>query len=119
MPKTVAEPFDDTGKEFYRDLFHRWGIGAEIECVVFQRARTIDVVVDCDTQQRQALEDTVFSHFRLLNSLELKGPANPLTVEDYNLIMSRAWGLGAVERSASEKGRINKEGAGQRERPGR
>ena len=111
MSKAVSEPFDDTGKVFFRDLFHDWGIQAEIECTVFHRARTIDLVVDCDRQQLQRLEETAFSHFRLLNSLELKGPADPLTLEGYNLIMMRAWGLGVVERSAGEQGRTNGEGS--------
>jgi len=36
----------------------------------------------------------LFTHFRQLNALELKGIHDPLTVNDHNLIMMRAYGLG-------------------------
>lgn len=39
----------------------------------------------------------MFAHFRRLNSLELKGAYDLLTLLDLNLIMMRAWGLGALE----------------------
>jgi hypothetical protein len=43
------------------------------------------------------LQDTIFAHFRRLNDLELKGVHDPLTLPGLNLIMMRAWGLGALE----------------------
>ena len=35
MPKRSTEPFDDTAKAFYLDLFHQWGIGI-LAAAVFQ-----------------------------------------------------------------------------------
>ncbi len=90
------EPFDDTTKTFYNALFKSWGLDVETECEIFSRSRCIDLVVQCRESQRTMLESTIFSHFRQLNAIELKGGADSLTVKDYNRIMMRVWGLGAV-----------------------
>ncbi|MCP4698384.1 MAG: hypothetical protein GY862_16260, partial [Gammaproteobacteria bacterium] len=40
---------------------------------------------------------SLFAHFKELNAIELKGYNDPLTVKDFNRVMMRAWGLGAVK----------------------
>ena len=94
----AEQRFDNTTKSFYRRLFSSWGIAVETERPVFARERTIDVVVQCTPDDISRLQNTVFFYFRDLNGMELKGPGDPLTVKDHNLIMMRGWGLGAVER---------------------
>ncbi len=99
------EPFDETTKAFYYRLFQNWGVKVETEREVFSRARTIDLVVTCPTEaDRERLQNTVFSHFLQLNALELKGFHDPLTVDNFNRVMMRAWGMG-VKKSVpkSEK----------------
>ena len=86
----TEEPFDDSTKTFYQQLFTRWGIQAESQLAIFFRSRTIDLVVHCGEADRRHLAETVFSHFRLLNALELKGVHDPLTLIDYNRILLRA-----------------------------
>ncbi|MEZ4866332.1 MAG: hypothetical protein R3C14_33755 [Caldilineaceae bacterium] len=54
------------------------------------------LVVQCGDVERQRLAGTVFRHFRLLNALEFKGVHDPLTLTDYNRILLRAWGQGAL-----------------------
>jgi hypothetical protein len=94
----TTEPFDDTAKDFYRQLFEDLGLPVESQREVFFRGRAIDLVVTCPTEaDRQRLQPTLFSYFRRLNALEFKGIQDPLTVLDYNKIMMRAWGLGAVQ----------------------
>jgi hypothetical protein len=89
------EPFDETTKAFYHRLFQNWGVKVETEREVFSRARTIDLVVTCPSEaDRERLQNTVFSHFRQLNALELKGFHDPLSVDNFNRIMMRAWGMG-------------------------
>ena len=88
------EPFDETAKAFYHRFFKSWGFEAETEREVFSRSRTIDLVVTCTDANRRKLQNTLFAHFRQLNALELKGIHDPLTVDDYNLIVMRAYGLG-------------------------
>jgi hypothetical protein len=88
------EPFDETAKTFYHNLFKNWGIQVETEREVFSHARKIDLVVTCTETDRQKLQPTAFAHFRQLNALELKGIHDPLTVADYNTIAMRAHGLG-------------------------
>lgn len=96
--KTTTESFDDTAKEFYRKLFEDWGLSVETQREVFFQGRAIDLVVTCPTAaQRQCLQPTLFSYFRRLNALEFKGIHDPLTILDYNKIMMRVWGLGAVQ----------------------
>jgi predicted SPOUT superfamily RNA methylase MTH1 len=91
------EPFDESTKVFYRRFFENKGLLVETEREVFFRARKIDLVVNCSQDDINRLENTVFSHFRWLNALELKGPQDPLTLKDYNRILMRAWGLGGLE----------------------
>jgi tRNA threonylcarbamoyladenosine modification (KEOPS) complex Pcc1 subunit len=89
------EPFDDSTKAFYKQFFKNKGIAVESEREVFSRGRRIDLVITCTDSDKAQLKNTVFSHFRWLNVLELKGIHDPLTLLDYNRIMMRAWALGA------------------------
>jgi hypothetical protein len=84
------EPFDETAKAFYHRFFQSWGFEAETEREVFSHSRTIDLVVTCTDANRRKLQNTLFAHFRQLNAIELKGIHDPLTVDDYNLIVMRA-----------------------------
>jgi len=59
---------------------------------IFFKGRSIDLIVTGTDQDR--LQNTVFSHFRQVNAIELKGIHDPLTIKDYNRIMMRVWGLG-------------------------
>jgi hypothetical protein len=94
---TTTEPFDDTTKESYRHFFEKWGLPVETQREVFFHGRAIDLVVRCPTpEQQQSLQPTLFAYFRRLNALEFKGIQDPLTLLDYNKIMMRVWGLGAV-----------------------
>jgi hypothetical protein len=88
------EPFDETAKAFYHRLFKNWGIEAKTEREVFSRSRKIDLVVACSDADRGKLQNTVFSHFRSKNALEFKGIHDPLTIDEYNIILMRAYGLG-------------------------
>ncbi len=93
----LKEPFDETAKAFYHHLFQKWGVEVETEREVFSRARSIDLVVSLNDTNRDKLQSTVFSHFKSLNSLELKGINDPLTIAEYNRILMRTWGLGATD----------------------
>ncbi|MEK8020040.1 MAG: hypothetical protein VSS75_024465 [Candidatus Parabeggiatoa sp.] len=97
----ASEPFDDTTKNFYRQLFEGWGLTVETEREVFFRARSIDLVVTGPTSGTSQLQQTLFSYFRQINVLEFKGINDPLTVADYNRIMMRAWGLGGLKTKAA------------------
>jgi uncharacterized Zn finger protein (UPF0148 family) len=97
------EPFDETTKVFYRQFFESKGLLVDTEREVFFRARKIDLVVTCSDSDRIRLQNTIFSHFRWLNALELKGPKDPLTVKDYNRILMRAWGLGGLEEKTDKE----------------
>jgi len=97
------EPFDETAKAFYQRLFKSWGLKVETEREVFSRSRTIDLVVAClNETDRARLQHTVFNHFRQLNAIELKGFHDPLTVDNLNRIIMRAWGL-SVKKTPSTK----------------
>jgi hypothetical protein len=99
----LADPFDDTAKDFYRQLFEGWGLRVETQREVFFHGRTIDLVVSCPTAaQRQRLQATFFSYFRRFNALEFKGIHDPLTLRDYNRIMMRVWGLGALPKKKNQ-----------------
>ncbi|MCP4695919.1 MAG: hypothetical protein GY862_03575, partial [Gammaproteobacteria bacterium] len=63
---------------------------------IFSHSRTIDLVVICRDSEQKKLRDSLFAHFKELNAIELKGYNDPLTVKDFNRVMMRAWGLGAV-----------------------
>ncbi len=97
------EPFDETAKVFYRRFFENKGLLVETEREVFFRARKIDLVVTCTESEQNSLDNTIFSHFRSVNVLELKGPNDPLTMKDYNRILMRAWGLGGLEEKTEEE----------------
>jgi len=97
------EPFDETAKAFYYRLFKNWGLSVETEREVFSHSRTIDLVVRCTNADRSRLQNTVFAHLRQLNAIELKGFHDPLTVDNYNRIMMRTWGLG-VQKLKSKSG---------------
>lgn len=103
----MAEPFDESTKQFYQRLFTRWGLQVESQLAIFFRSRTIDLVVQCTDADHQRLHTTVFGHFRLLNALELKGVHDPLTLTDYNRAqrapVMRAWGLGAVTDRSKQR----------------
>ena len=99
----MREPFDESTKQFYQQLFTRWGLQVASQLAIFFRRRTIDLVVQCTEADRQRLHTTVFGHFRLLNALELKGVHDPLTLTDYNRILMRAWGLGAVTDRSKQR----------------
>jgi len=60
-------------------------------------------VVQCTPDDIKRLQNTVFFYFDDLNGIELKGPGDPLTVKDHNVIMMRSWGLGAVENKKKKK----------------
>jgi hypothetical protein len=101
------EPFDDIAKAFYRRWFEGRDITVETEREVFARGRAIDLVVCCTGADLARLQDTIFAHFRRLNDLELKGVHDPLTLPGLNLILMRAWGLGAWEaEEADEAGEV-------------
>ena len=90
-------PFDDTSKAFYQDFFAKRQMEAEIETNVYEKARSIDLVVICRQQNRPAIEDTIFDYFAYVNDLEFKGDKDPLTLSNYYLILSRAFGLAHKE----------------------
>jgi len=94
------QPFDETTKAFYSNLFQNWGVKVETEREVFSRARKIDLVVTCRTEAER-LKNTVFAHLRQLNAIEFKGFHDPLTITDFNRIMMRAWGMG-VKKSPTQ-----------------
>ncbi|MEM7536347.1 MAG: hypothetical protein AAF639_29460, partial [Chloroflexota bacterium] len=106
IPKSVQDnilkpkpklPFDDTSKAFYQDFFAKRQMEVEIETNVYEKARSIDLVVICRQQNRAAIEDTIFDYFTYVNDLEFKGDKDPLTLSNYYLILSRAFGLAHKE----------------------
>jgi hypothetical protein len=99
------EPFDETAKAFYQRFFKSQGLSVETEYEVFSRSRQIDLVVTCTDADQSKLQNTAFAHFRAKNAVELKGVHDPLTVDEYNLILMRAHGLGVPKyqkKSASK-----------------
>lgn len=99
----MQQPFDDTTKAYYRQYFEDLEIPAITQYEVFARSRAIDLLVTCTVADRQKLIDTVFAHFRTVNALEFKGYHDPLTAINFNVIMMRAWGVGAVEKEESQE----------------
>ncbi|MEZ4731976.1 MAG: hypothetical protein R3E79_33075 [Caldilineaceae bacterium] len=93
----LSEPFDESTKTFYRQLFEAWGLKVESEYEVFTRGRTIDLVIEATEPNNPYLAESVFAYFRRWNILELKGVHDPLTVLNFDRIMMRAWGLRATE----------------------
>lgn len=94
----IQQPFDDTTKTYYRRYFEKLDISAVTQYEVFSRSRAIDLMVTCTVEDLQKLAETSFAHFRQINALEFKGYHDPLTAVDFNVIMMRAWGAGAVEK---------------------
>lgn len=99
----MANPFDDTAKTRYRRFFERRGIRAIPQYEVFSLSRATDLVVECTEVNIQRLQDTIFAHFRRINALEFKGNHDPLTTTNLNVIMMRAWGIGARDNSQQEE----------------
>lgn len=95
----TSQPFDDTVKTFYRRFFEQRQMRAISQLEVFSRSRSIDLTIECTPADCERLQHTIFAHFRHLNALELKGNHDPLTLLDYNRIMMRSWGVGAIRLS--------------------
>lgn len=97
------EPFDSTTQLHYTHFFEKLGFLVESDRNIFFRKRNIDLVIKCDEQNRQQLKNTVFKHFLDFNAIELKGVNDGLTLQDYNRIMMRVWGLGSVKLTKKEE----------------
>lgn len=95
----MEQPFDDLAKNFYQRFFTDLGMRTTTQYEVFARSRSIDILVECASEDLPKLSDTVFHHLRRVNVLELKGNRDPLTASDFNLIMMRAWGLGVNDKT--------------------
>lgn len=89
----VSESFDSHTKTFYRRKLTEWQLHVTSEFEVFARTRKIDWVVQCEDDDLVRLQPTVLQHFRRLNTLELKGIHDPLTLRDLYRIKMRAWAL--------------------------
>lgn len=103
----MKQPFDDTTKSYYRRFFEERGLYAIQQYEIFSRSRSIDLVVESQSASIPQLQETIFGHFRRLNALEFKGINDPLTTIDFNRIMMRAWGMGAVDETISKKKQIS------------
>lgn len=99
----MQQPFDDTTKAYYQQYFTKLAIQAITQYEVFSRTRAIDLMVTCTPADLGKLAETVFAHFRTVNALEFKGYHDPLTAVDFNVIMMRAWGVGAVKKEKPEE----------------
>jgi len=99
----MPRDYDSAYKAFYERLFRRWQIPVETQVEVSRRAKSIDVVIKCQAQHLQRLKATAFWFFRLINSLELKSPEDPLNLADYMTIISRAYGLLAKQENEAEQ----------------
>ncbi|OQY45189.1 MAG: hypothetical protein DRR08_09625 [Candidatus Parabeggiatoa sp. nov. 2] len=100
MP-TSPDPFYDTAKAHYCQLFEEMGLVVKTDLKIFLPERSI--LVKCTDNDLLRLQNTAFSHFRQVNAIELKGINDPLTLIDYNKIMMRAWGLGAFKLEEDEE----------------
>ena len=89
----VVESFDSHAKTFYRKKLTEWQLQVTSEFEVFARTRKIDLVVECAAEDLVRLQATVLQHFRRLNTVELKGIHDPLTLRDLYHIKMRAWAL--------------------------
>jgi len=98
----MPQDYDSAYKAFYERLFHGWNVPVQTEVEVSRRAKSIDVVIWCETRHLQRLQGTVFAHFRRINTLELKGPEDPLNRANYMLIVSRAYGLLAKQKAEAD-----------------
>jgi len=98
----MRRDYDSVYKSFYERLFQRWQVPvAQVE--VSRQARTIDVVIQCDKEHLQRLQETCFWFFRRINDLELKSPEDPLDLADYMRIISRAYGLLAKQGNEAKQ----------------
>jgi hypothetical protein len=107
--KQELESFDSHAKTFYRKkLSEEWQLHVNSEFEIFARTRKIDLVVECEADDIARLQPTVLQHFRRLNTLELKGIHDPLSLRDFYLIKMRAWGLLSLfplHKTTKSKGR--------------
>jgi len=99
----MRRDYDSAYKVFYERLFQRWQVPVETQVEVSRQARTIDVVIQCDKEHRQRLQETCFWFFRRINDLELKSPEDPLDLADYMRIVSRAYGLLAKQGNEAQQ----------------
>ncbi len=100
----MRRDYDSAYKAFYERLFQGWQIPVETQVEVGRRAKTIDVVIKCETEEhRLRLTGTAFAFVRRINSLELKSPEDALDVSNYMLILSRAYGLLAKQPTEAEQ----------------
>ncbi len=95
----MSKLFDDTTKAFYRAFFIRQGVWAVPEYHVYTRAKSIDLVVECQPKDAIRLQGGRFAHFQQVNAVEFKGDNDGLTPIDFNRILMRAWGIGARDVS--------------------
>jgi len=98
----MPQDYDSAYKAFYERLFQGWNIPVQTQVEVSQRAKSIDVVIWCEARHLQRLQGTAFAHFRRINTLELKGPEDPLNRANYMLIVSRAYGLLAKQKAEAD-----------------
>ncbi len=98
----MPQDYDSAYKAFYERLFQGWNIPVETQVEVSRRAKSIDVVIWCETRHLQRLQGTAFAHFRRINTLEPKGPEDPLNRANYMLIVSRAYGLLAKQKAEAD-----------------
>lgn len=98
MEQTAEHPFDERSKSFYTHYFENLQIRADRQFEVFSRGRSIDLLTECVDSDLVKLQTTCFSHFRRVNAIEFKGPHDPLTTNDLNLILMRSWGIGGRDR---------------------
>ena len=103
----MRQDYDSSYKAFYERLFRRWNIPVETEVEVSRRAKAIDVVILCVVKHLQLLKNTAFCFFRIVNSLELKSPRDPLDLADYMNIVSRTYGLLAKQAEEEKQLPIN------------
>ncbi len=98
----MPQDYDSAYKAFYERLFQGWNVPVQTQVEVSRRAKSIDVVIWCEMHHLQRLTGTAFAHFRRINTLELKGPEDPLNRANYMLIVSRAYGLLAKQKAEAD-----------------
>ncbi|MEM7533488.1 MAG: hypothetical protein AAF639_15000, partial [Chloroflexota bacterium] len=92
-------PFDSRAKRFYTQHHLNMHLHAISEFEIYSRAKSIDIISECTEQDIKRLKQTCFSHYRRVNSLELKGPHDGLTTTDLSQIITRAWGLSGRDKA--------------------
>ena len=83
----VKKPFDETAKKYLREKFEQLGLHVETEFESYHQSKTIDMTTECRVSDIAALQHLIFSYFRTLNVVELKGPEDELTEIKFDLIM--------------------------------